>query len=256
MTDRVSTQLRGRAQWIILERPERLNALDQEMYRAMTRALVAASKDPQVRVVVFAGEGRAFCAGNDLKDFASGSLDPEHSPVMAFLREIAAFPKPVLALVHGMAVGIGTTLLLHCDQVIAASDAQFSLPFAQLGLVPEAGSSLLVPALVGHRKAFSWLVLGERFGAEEAMQAGLVNRVVPGEGIRAAGQELADRIAALPPAAVRESKALLRHPRSAAVRQAMAQEAEVFARQLAGPEAEEAMVAFFEKRAPDFSSFT
>jgi enoyl-CoA hydratase/carnithine racemase len=251
----IATARVGAAVHIVLARPERRNALHLAMYEAMTAALGDAANDPAVRCVVFRGEGAGFCAGNDLEDFLRHPPAGMDSPVMRFLAALAAFDKPVIAGVHGAAVGIGTTLLLHCDLAVAAEDAFFKLPFAQLGLVPEAASSLLMPGLVGSRKAFEWLVLGTPFGADDALRAGLVNRVVPAAELRDALDAYVAAVAALPPAAVRSSKRLIREATASAVPATMAREADVFAERLASDELKEAVSAFFEKRAPDFSRF-
>jgi enoyl-CoA hydratase/carnithine racemase len=240
---------------ITLNRPERKNALLLEMYDAMTAALVEAAELPSIRVVLFRGEGGAFTAGNDLADFMQRPPTDMDSPVMRFLSTLVGFPKPVIAAVDGAAVGIGTTMLLHCDLAFASTRAFFSLPFVQLGLVPEAASSLLLPALVGHRRAFELLTLGDRFDGATAERLGIVNAVVEPDALDGTARAAAERLARLAPAAVRETKRLMRGRDLDAVKGALAEEAAVFVGRLASPEAGEAMTAFFEKRAPDFSRF-
>ena len=166
---------------VCFDRPEKRNAITFAMYEALARALHGAQSDEAVRAVLLRGEGAGFCAGNDLQDFLSGPEFTLQHPVMEVLRTLATFDKPLLAAVHGQAVGIGVTMLLHCDLVVAATGAQFSLPFVALGLVPEAGSSLLLPRLIGRQRAAELLFLGKRLDAAAAERLGLVTRVVRGE---------------------------------------------------------------------------
>lgn len=238
---------------LTLNRPTRKNALNLSMYEALTEALRGAQSDPEVRVVLFRGEGDTFCGGNDMADFLKNPPTGPSSPVMQFLAALAGSELPLVCAVQGGAVGIGTTMLLHCDLAYAADDAFFKMPFVQLGLCPEAGSSLLVPGLVGQARAFELLVLGERFDAAQAEQMGFVNRVVPRASLDAAAREAAARIAALPPDAVRTSKALLRAPQREAVQRTIAEEGSAFVERLSSPEAKEAISAFFDKRKPDFA---
>jgi enoyl-CoA hydratase/carnithine racemase len=193
-----------------LNRPEKRNALTAAMYQALTGALQAAQADPGIRAVLFGGEGAGFCAGNDLNDFlAAGQLTPEH-PVLVFLRTLASFDKPLIAAVHGQAVGIGVTMLMHCDLIVASRGAQFSLPFVQLGLVPEAGSSLLLPRLVGQQRAAELLFLGKPFDAETALRFGLINRVVGEAELAGEARALAAAVAAQPAGPLRATRRLLR----------------------------------------------
>lgn len=238
---------------IQINRPEKKNALTLTMYDAMTEALLTAEADPAVRVILFAGADTCFTAGNDLGDFLDNPPSGDDSPVFRFLKTLIAAQKPVLAAVHGVAVGIGTTMLLHCDLVWAGPSARFQLPFVNLGLTPEAASSLLLPQLMGHRRAAELLLLGETFDAETALAVGLVN------GLRADSEldeyvlHKARALAAKPPTAVRLSKQLMKRWPAEAVRQAMSAEGEIFIARLHSPEAREAMTAFFERRQPDFS---
>ena len=254
MTDPVLTETKGPVATIRLNRPEKKNAISLAMYQAMTAALKAAAEDPAVRVAVIRG-GDDFSAGNDIADFLAAGGDAGLKPILDFLDALSAFPKPVIAGVRGSAIGIGTTLLLHCDVVLATASARFALPFVQLGLVPEAASSLLLPAVAGRLKASWWLLTGEGFDAEAALDAGLITRLIGETTLDAEIDAAASRLAALPPAAVRQTKALLRAPQEAAVREAMTREVQAFAAQLKSAEAKEAFTAFLEKRKPDFSRF-
>jgi len=251
----IKTELRDRVLRIEIARPEKKNALTQEMYAALADALADADGDAKVRVALVHGARDCFTAGNDLKDFLDRPPHSEASPTHRFLRVIANFGKPLLAAVNGPAVGIGTTLLLHCDLVYAAPGARFQLPFVPLGLVPEAASSFLLPYIAGYQRAAELLLLGQPFDAEKAREAGFVNSIVPESELfeRALAGALA--IAALPPAAVRATKALMRSRFAPRVNEAMAAELKVFSERLSSPEAREAMTAFFEKRKPDFSRF-
>ncbi len=239
---------------LALDRPAKKNAITRAMYAGLADALTAAVTDPAVRAVVLSGTGGVFTAGNDLGDFLMDPPTGPESPVFRFLEAASTFPKPLIAAVAGPAVGIGTTILLHCDLAYAAPDARFKMPFVDLGLVPEAASSLLLPRVAGPMRAAGWLLFGEAFSASEALAAGLVNEVCDDPTARAL--ERAQTLAAKPPEAVRLTKALLRRPDAAAVRETMAVEGERFTERLASPEAQEAFMAFFEKRAPDFSPFS
>lgn len=193
-----------------LNRPEKRNAITGAMYQALSAALQAAQADAGVRAVLLGGEGAGFCAGNDLNDFlTAGQLTPQH-PVLAFLRTLASFDKPLLAAVHGQAVGIGVTMLLHCDLIVAARGAQFSLPFVQLGLVPEAASSLLLPRLVGQQRAAELLFLGKPFDADTALRLGLINRVVGEAELAGEAGSLAAAVAQQPVESLRATRRLLR----------------------------------------------
>jgi enoyl-CoA hydratase/carnithine racemase len=238
---------------IQINRPDKKNALTLAMYDAMTAALLAAEADPAVRVILFAGADTCFTAGNDLADFLDSPPSGEDSPVFRFLKTLLAARKPVLAAVHGVAVGIGTTMLLHCDLVWAGPSARFQVPFVNLGLTPEAASSLILPQLMGHRRAAELLLLGETFDAETALAVGLVNGLRADSELDAYVLHKAQVLAAKPPTAVRLSKQLTKRWPADAVRQAMSAEGEIFIARLQSPEAREAMTAFFERRQPDFS---
>ena len=239
---------KGPVKVVRLARPEKKNALTAEMYDALTGALREASSDDAIRVVLLTGAPGVFTAGNDLSDFLQHPPAGDESPVFRFLSAITKFEKAVVAAVDGPAVGIGTTLLLHCDLVVAATGTRFQLPFVKLGLVPEAASSYLLPRLAGMQRASEWLLLGEPFSAAEAHAAGLVNRVVSPEVLEQTALGLAEALAARPPEALRLSKKLIRGPRAAEVQAVMAQESALFVERLASEEAREAFTAFLSKK--------
>lgn len=251
--DHVSATRHDRVLSLVLDRPAKKNALTRAMYAALADALEEAATDPGIRAVVLSGAQGVFTGGNDLGDFMMDPPTGPDSPTFRFLRAAAGFPKPLIAAVAGPAIGIGTTILLHCDLAYAAPDARFKMPFVDLGLVPEAASSLLLPRIVGTARAAELLLFGEAFSAETAREVGLVNEVV--EDPLARALERAATLAAKPPQAIRQSKALIRRETADAVGETMAHEGALFVERLASPEAQEAFTAFFEKRAPDFSSF-
>ncbi len=255
MTQHVKVVIKDRILRIELDRAERKNAITADMYQALADALAAAESDAQVRVVLVHGKPDCFTAGNDLKDFLERPPAGENSPVFQFLRGISTATKPLVAAVGGPAVGVGTTMLLHCDFVYAAPNARFQMPFVTLGLVPEAASSLLLPMLAGYQRAAELLLLGKPFTAEKALAAGIVTEIIPEGDLLEYALEVAEGVAALPPSSVRMTKALMKSRHAAAIRDAMAAEGEKFSAQLGSPEAKEAMQAFFEKRKPDFSRF-
>ncbi|MEY4428583.1 MAG: hypothetical protein RLZZ182_1272 [Pseudomonadota bacterium] len=240
---------------LTLNRPAKKNALTAAMYATLADALNAAGTRPEVRVVVLQGSEQVFTAGNDLQDFRDHPPEPGSeppAPVYRFLEALRTFPKPLLAAVAGPAVGIGTTLLMHCDLVYAADNAAFSLPFVNLGLCPEAGSSVLLPALVGWQRAAEKLLFGEAFYADEALEMGLVNRIVPPQELHAVAQAQAARLATRPQSALLATKALMKrsHP---ALREVMDAEFAQFGQMLRAPACREALDAFQEKRKPDFT---
>lgn len=237
---------------ITFNRPEKKNALTSAMYAAMADALETGETDDAVRVVVFAGNGGAFTAGNDLQDFLNNPPQGDNSPVFRFLRAISTASKPLIAAVSGVAVGVGTTMLLHCDLVYVGTDARLSLPFVNLALVPEAASSLLLPAMIGHHRAAELLMLGEPFNAETAKAYGIANAIFPDARVLPEAMQVAAKLAAKPPTALRLTKQLMRQSRGDIAGQ-MAAEGAHFRSQLTSAEAREAMTAFFEKRPPKFS---
>ena len=240
---------------IEIARPEKKNALTQAMYTAMAEALAAADADASVRAILITGQPGVFTSGNDLEDFMQRPPAGEESPVFRFMKALLDTGKPVVAAVTGAAIGIGTTMLLHCDLVYVSDEARLAMPFVGLGLVPEYASSLLVPQLVGHAKATELLLLGEPFTGERAVEMGLANAVLPAAEVVNHARRMAERFKALPPGAVRESKALMRRGQQALVRETVAIEGEAFGKRLRSPEAMEAFQAFFQKRKPDFSKF-
>ena len=251
MSQHITTAREGRVLTLTIARPEKKNALTQAMYGALADALVAYGESEADRALVITGAGEMFSAGNDLTDFAKGDREAEVPPVWRFLNAIRDCPKPVIAAVNGPAIGVGTTMLLHCDLVYAGRAATFSVPFAKLGLVPEAGSSLLLPAAVGMAVANDMLLAGRVLDAGEAERFGLVARVFDDAALAGAVGKLAAGVAASGPVAMRLSKRLIRHGRDAVAEQ-MAREAKHFAAQLQGPEFAEALAAMAEKRLPDF----
>lgn len=239
---------------LTLNRTEKKNAFTGAMYATLAQVLRQAEADPAVRVVLLQGHATVFSAGNDIADFLHQPPTSLDAPVFDLLRSVAAFRKPLLAAVCGPAVGIGTTVLLHCDLVYAGDNAAFSVPFVNLGLCPEAASSLLLPQMLGHHRAAEALLLGEPFMAEAALEVGLVNRVLPPTEVNAYAQTVAKKLAAKPLHALTETKRLMKKGQAALVLAQMEEEAGVFARLLGQPAAREAFSAFMEKRKPDFSN--
>jgi enoyl-CoA hydratase/carnithine racemase len=252
----IKTALADGVYSIEIARPEKKNALTMAMYTALAQALVAARSDPAARAVVISGQPGIFTSGNDLEDFMAAPPRDEHSPVFVFMRALMDCDKPVIAAVTGPAIGIGTTLLLHCDFVYVSDEARLAMPFVSLGLVPEFASSLLVPQRMGHVKAAEKLLLGDPFTGSEAVELGLANAVLPADEVLPHARRIAARFNKLPPGAVRDSKRLMRAGADAAVRhQALVAEPAIFGPRLRSPEAQEAFQAFFQKRQPDFSRF-
>ena len=245
---------------IEIARPEKKNALTGEMYTAMAEALAAAQADGAVRAVLITGHPGIFTSGNDIEDFMSrppgqGS-DSAEAQVFRFMKALVDCDKPVVAAVTGAAIGVGTTLLLHCDFVYVSDEARLAMPFVSLGLVPEYASSLLVPQLMGHRRAAEKLLLGDPFTGEQAVECGIANAVLPAGELLAHARRVAERFNQLPPGAVRDAKRLMRAPQRELVLQTIKTEGEIFGQRLRSPEAREAFQAFFEKRRPDFSQFS
>jgi len=254
MTQHVHVTTAEQVTTIRLDRPDKKNAITIEMYAALGAALEAAAGDAAVRAVVLAGSRDCCTAGNDLGDFvraAQGGGDT--TPALRFLRTIAGFDKPLIGAVAGVAIGIGTTMLLHCDLIYAAPGAKFRTPFVDLALVPEAGSSILLPALIGDRRAAQLLLLGDTLDAPTALAWGLINGVV--DDPDAAAAAAARKLAGCAPGALRATKALTRRATRDAVAEAMRLEGEAFAERLRSPEAMEAFQAFLTRRTPDFSRF-
>ena len=234
---------------IAFDRPEKMNALTRDMYADLARALNDAAGDFAIRAVLLTSTGDHFTAGNDIRDFMEHPPTTEDSTVAAFLGAILEFPKPLIAAVKGNAVGVGTTMLLHCDVVVADPGANFSMPFVSLGLVPEAGSSLLFPALVGYQRAAKIFMTGETFSAESAKEMGLVAEISADPIVEA--MKIAMQIAAQPPTAIINTKALIKASKHDAVAAVMKAEFELFSLALTSDEAMEAFMNFMAKKAAD-----
>lgn len=244
MSDEVVVTLDGAVLEIAINRPDKRNALNTAMYAAMAEAILRADRDDAVRAVLIYGRGGSFTAGNDLANFLTRGDGP--SPALGFIEAIALAEKPVVAAVEGHAVGVGTTMLFHCDFVYAAPSARFRMPFVDLGLVPEAASSYTVPARVGMARASQWLLLGDGFDAEEAFKAGLVNAVLPPEALLGVARDTAARLAAKPPVALAATRRLIRGDRTE-IRAAMAREWGAFASALKSDEAQAILFALVNK---------
>jgi len=238
---------------LCFNRPEKKNAITGAMYDALTAALLDAAERPTIRVVLIAGEGETFTAGNDIKDFLGMTGGLANTPPSRFIHAIATFAKPLVAAVHGPAIGVGATLLLHCDLVYASPEASLLVPFVDLGLVPEAGSSLLLPSRVGCARAAALLLLGEAMDAQAALTAGLVNAIVSSETLRDHARGKARKLAAKPPGALAATRVLMRGEPDA-LHAHMRQESAAFAQALKSAEAREAFTAFLERRAPNFAA--
>ncbi|MFN0183986.1 MAG: enoyl-CoA hydratase-related protein [Aquabacterium sp.] len=244
---------------IEIARPEKKNALTVAMYQAMADAINAAAADRAVRALLITGQPGIFTSGNDLEDFVArgrdGGSDTEASPVIRFMHALMNCDKPVVAAVTGGAIGIGTTMLAHCDLVYISDEARLAMPFVALGLVPEFASSVTMPGLMGHARAAERLLLGDPFTGAEAVECGLANAVLPAAEVVGHARRVAERFNALPPGAVQQAKRLLRGPRREAHKATIRDESAVFSERLGSPEAKEAFQAFFQKRKPDFSRF-
>ena len=249
MTDNVLVTCDAGVMEITLNRPEKKNALTRAMYAAVVDALRSADADPAIRVAVLTGAGDTFTSGNDIKDFQVRAAAGNENPASPFLTTLSTMQKPLIGAVNGAAIGVGTTMLAHCDLIVAARSARFVMPFTSLGLVPEAGSSLLFPQLLGNQRASALLLLGEPLTAETALLWGVVNQVVEDAALMETARGLAHRMAALPPQAVRQTKHLIRHGKPD-VTDRIAEELLLFRERLSSPEAAEAFGAFVEKRKP------
>ena len=253
MTQNILVDAQAGIVTLTINRPERKNSFTAQMYSAMAQTLAQAESDAGARVVVIQGDETAFSAGNDIGDFLHQPPSGQDAPVFRFLRSIASFPKPIIAAACGPAVGVGTTLLLHCDVVYAGDNAMFSTPFVNLGLVPEAASSLLLPHLFGYHRAAEALLLGEPFGAEAAHRMGLVSRVLPARDAASHAHDVAAKLAAKPSASLLETKRLMKAGQHAPAMRQMELENALLLRMLGEPAAKEAFAAFAGKREPDFS---
>lgn len=254
MSDHIRTELTDGVLTLTLDRADKKNAITQAMYSAMAEATERARTDEAVRVLLLRAEGDNFSAGNDIGDFialGSQGAGPGEMAVFRFLKALADLDKPAVAAVKGRAVGIGLTMLLHCDLVVAAEDALLSVPFVNLALAPEAASSLLLPAAIGHQRAFELFALGEPLDGRTALAWGLANRAVPAGEVEATAADLAAKVAARAPNSIRKTKRLMRDAEG--LWALMQREGEAFGSQMRSPEAMEAFTAFTQKRAPDFS---
>jgi enoyl-CoA hydratase/carnithine racemase len=251
MTEFVKARVSGGVMEIVLARPAKKNALNAPMYQAIIDALKAGDADPGVHAILFTGEGDLFTAGNDMEDFAKTAAGTGEPKAVAFMEAIATTTKPVVAAVHGHAVGIGTTMLLHCDLVVIADDAKLTAPFMKLGIVPEAGSSLLMPTYIGHVKAFAMFALGQPVVGAAAVAMGLANVALPKDQVVTAARKMCADLALTPPGALKAGKALMRD-QDMLVR-LIRKEAAVLAECVRSPEAREVFAAFLERRPPDFA---
>jgi len=239
---------------IAINRPEKKNALTADMYDALSEAVEAAESDAAVSVLLLCGKGEAFTAGNDLEDFMhkpwKGQAVP---PAVRFIRAVARAKKPIVAAVHGLAVGVGTTILLHCDLVYAAEDTRFMMPFINLGIVPEAASTVLLPLLIGPQRAAELFLLGAPLAAQRAYEMGLVNAVLARDALLPTAFGVAQQLAEKPKGAVLACKELMKRAYRAEVERALSEEVVIIRERLDSPETREALSAFLEKRKPDFS---
>lgn len=248
----VRTEIGDRIATLAFSRPEKKNAITSAMYQQAADALKEAAVSDAVRVIVITGDGGCFTAGNDLDDFLQRPPQGDGSPVAQFMDALRTMPKPVMAAVPGLAIGIGSTLLLHCDLVYAAEGARFAMPFTQLGLCPEFASSVLLPRMAGYQRAAEKLLFGEPFDAAEAEKIGLVNRVLPAGELMSFVQAQATKLAALPSESLRVTKQLMKADLQEPVAAAMLAEMQHFSCMLGGADAKEAFTAFLEKRKPAF----
>ena len=251
----ITTQIIDGVCHIGFNRPDKKNSITAAMYQIMADALTAGADDNTVRAFLFHGSDVCFSAGNDLEDFLKNPPNGDSSPVFQFLHALSTSPKPLVAAVAGRAVGVGMTMLMHCDLVYAADTAQLSTPFAQLGLCPEAASSYLLPAIAGYQRAAEAFLLGESVDAHQAQAMGLVNKVLSVEQLMPYALAQCAKLVALPANSIRTTKMLLKKGNTEAIAQRMQDEGVLFRAMLSGPEAREAFTAFLTKRAPDFKQF-
>lgn len=256
MTDLIQTSEADHVLKVVINRPDKKNALTHEMYEALVAAFERLDAEDDLRVLYITGTEDCFTAGNDMGDFLQNPPKDSNSPVSQFLGHLLNARKPIVVAANGAAVGVGTTMLLHCDLVYLGESAKLQMPFVSLGLCPEAGSSFLLPEVIGHQRASQLLMLSDTFGAEQAMQWGLANQVFADSDYQAKAYEKACQLAAQPPESVRLTKAFLKQPKRDMVARAMGEEGSTFIQRLGSDEAREAMTAFVEKRQPDFSKFS
>jgi enoyl-CoA hydratase/carnithine racemase len=249
----IVNELSGSILRIQLNRPSKKNSMTSAMYTNMADILNGAAKDDGVRVVLWHGAGDSFCAGNDLEDFLKNPMGPGDSPQSRLIDTLIDFGKPIVAAVHGFAIGGGTTMLTHCDFVYASETAKFRMPFINLALVPEFGTSYSIPARIGYLRAAELIQLGQSFDAKRAAELGLVTQVVLDQQLLAAATETARKLTEKPPGALQACKRLMRQSTREHLQRAAKSENEEYAVRLRSPECKEALTAFFEKRPPDFS---
>ena len=255
MSEHIEAIVENRILELKINRADKKNALDLAMYQSLADAILRADKDDDIRVTLISGVDDSFCSGNDIKDFLKNPPTDDTSPVLQFVRAMINAEKPIVAAVNGIAIGIGVTMLLHCDLVYASEDARFQMPFVNIGLCPEAGSTHVLPLLMGHQKASELLLLGSMFNADTAIDVGIVNSKVAPNELADVAMKAASRIAAQPPHATKTTKSLLRSAMRDQILLASQRENQNFIPMLDGEEAKEALTAFMEKRAPDFSKF-
>jgi enoyl-CoA hydratase/carnithine racemase len=249
----IVTERSGSILRVQLNRPAKKNAMTSAMYDTIADLLNAAAKDDDIRVVLWHGAGDSFCAGNDLEDFLKNPMGPDDSPQSRLINAFIAFEKPIVAAVQGFAIGGGTTMLTHCDFVYAGESAEFQMPFINLALVPEFGTSYSIPARIGYLRAAELIQLGQPFDAQRAAELGLVTRVVPDQKLLATATETAQKLAEKPASALQACKRLMRQSTREHLEQAARSENETFSAQLRSADTKEAIAAFFEKRPPDFT---
>jgi len=251
----ITTALENKILTICFDRSDKMNAITDAMYLDAEKVLNDNSDNKDVRVVMFTGAGDHFTSGNDVVEFINNPPAGSNPPVSRFLLALYRFPKPVVVAINGLAVGIGTTMLAHCDYIVAADDARFKLPFVDLGACPEGGSSLLFPQLMGHSQAAELLMMADIFNSAKAEKVGLVNKVVPSADVLAHAQKIAKKLSLKAPGAMIKAKALLKQSYYGDLETRIIEEIKSFGAMLQSPEAKEALSAFVEKRAPDFSEF-
>lgn len=250
MNDLVYTEQQGAVLEVILNRPDKKNALTLSMYQVLTQTLSKAMDDPEVNVVLLRAEGDSFSAGNDIQDFISSAHNPQAIDIIVgFLHTLVDCEKPIVAAVKGDAVGIGTTMLLHCDLVVAADDLRCQMPFVKLGLIPEGGSTLLIPSLVGQKKAFELMVEGRPFSADKAQKMGVVNQVVSLDELLDLARDRAHALSELPTDSVQISKALMKKPYIEELHRTLDEEGRLFYKRLSSSEAKAAFMKFIQASA-------
>ncbi len=249
----ILTERTGNILRVTVNRPAKKNAMTSAMYDTIADLLNAAAKDDDIRVVLWHGAGDSFCAGNDLEDFLKNPMGPDDSPQSRLIEALINFDRPIVAAVHGFAIGGGTTMLTHCDFVYAGESAKFQMPFINLALVPEFGTSYSIPARIGYLRAAELIQLGQSFDAQRAAELGLVTRVVPDQKLLATATETAQKLAEKPASALQACKRLMRQPVRGQLEQAAKLENKEYSARLRSADSKEAITAFFEKRQPDFT---